>query len=150
MPKNNLYKIRESNDLKAKDIANYLNVSRSNYSEWENNKTPIPTRRIIELADFYKISIDYLLNLSPHKIEIKTPSKINLIKIGKRIKEARSELYLTLREIVKKLNCSYSAFAAYERGESLINSETLLSLCTLTNYSIDYILGRTNTKYLNK
>ena len=87
---------------------------------------------------------------SPHKIEIKTPSKINLIKIGKRIKEARSELYLTLREIGKKLNCSYSAFAAYERGENLINSETLLSLCTLTNYSIDYILGRTNTKYLNK
>ncbi|MGN1374735.1 MAG: helix-turn-helix transcriptional regulator [Bacilli bacterium] len=150
MSKNNLYKIRESNDLKAKDIATCLNVSRSNYSEWENNKTPIPTRRIIELADFYEINIDYLLNLSPHKIEIKTPSKINLIKIGKRIKEARSELYLTLREIVKKLNCSYSAFAAYERGESLINSETLLSLCTLTNYSIDYILGRTNTKYLNK
>lgn len=87
MPKNNLYKIRESNDLKAKDIATYLNVSRSNYSEWENNKTPIPTRRIIELADFYKINIDYLLNLSPHKIEIKTPSKINLIKIGERIKE---------------------------------------------------------------
>ena len=76
--------------------------------------------------------------------------KINLIKIGERIKEARSELYLTLREIGKKLNCSYSAFAAYERGENLINSETLLSLCTLTNYSIDYILGRTNTKYLNK
>lgn len=150
MPKNNLYKIRESNDLKAKDIATYLNVSRSNYSEWENNKTPIPTRRIIELADFYKINIDYLLNLSPHKIEIKTPTKIDLIKIGKRIKEARNELYLTLREIGKKLNCSYSAFAAYERGENLINSETLLSLCTLTNYSIDYILGRTNTKYLNK
>ena len=38
MQKNNLYKIRESNDLKAKDIAAYLNVSRSNYSEWENNK----------------------------------------------------------------------------------------------------------------
>ena len=150
MPKNNLYKIRESNDLKAKDIATYLNVSRSNYSEWENNKTPIPTKRIIELANLYKINIDYLLDLSPYKIEIKTPTKINLIKIGKRIKEARSELYLTLREIVKKLNCSYSAFAAYERGESLINSETLLSLCTLTNYSIDYILGRTNTKYLNK
>ena len=28
MPKNNLYKIRESNDLKAKDIATYLNVKR--------------------------------------------------------------------------------------------------------------------------
>lgn len=150
MPKNNLYKIRESNDLKAKDIAAYLNVSRSNYSEWENNKTPIPTKRIIELANFYKINIDYLLDLSPYKIEIKTSTKIDLIKIGKRVKEARNELYLTIREIVKKLNCSYSAFAAYERGKHLINSEILLSLCTMTNYLIDYILGRTSTKYLNK
>ena len=147
---NNLETLREINNLKAKDIAEKLGVYKSVYSEWENNKTPIPTKRIIELANFYKINIDYLLDISPYKIEIKTPTKIDLIKIGKRIKEARNELCLTLREIGKKLNCSYSAFAAYERGENLINSETLLSLCTLTNYSIDYILGRSSTKYLNK
>ncbi len=146
---NNLETLREINNLKAKDIAEKLNIYKSVYSEWENNKTPIPTRRLIELANIYQINIDYLLNLTNKKITITNDfTTINLKEIGLRLKSIRTYLNLSLRALGDKLNCSFSAFAAYERGEKLINSEILVSFAILSNYSIDYILGRTSNKYL--
>lgn len=145
---NNLETLRELNNLKAKDIAEKLGVYKSVYSEWENNKTPIPTKRLIKLANIYQINIDYLLNLTAKKIIIPESHTINLNEIGTRLKNIRTSLNLSLRDLGKKLNCSFSAFAAYERGEKLINSEILVSFAILSNHSIDYILGRTPTKNL--
>ena len=145
---NNLETLRELNNLKAKDIAEKLGVYKSVYSEWENNKTPIPTKRLIELANIYQINIDYLLNLTAKKIIIPESHTINLNEIGTRLKNIRTSLNLSLRDLGKKLNCSFSTFAAYERGEKLINSEILVSFAILSNHSIDYILGRTPTKNL--
>lgn len=144
---NNLETLREINNLKAKEVAERLGVYKSIYSEWENNKTPIPTRRLIELANIYQINIDYLLNLTSKKITISDFQSINLKEIGIRLKNIRTSLNLSLRTLGQELNCSFSALAAYERGEKLINSEILISLALLSNVSIDYILGRTSAKH---
>lgn len=142
MKKNRLEILKEEMDLKSKDIAKILNVAESTYSEWEHNKIPIPTRRIIELADFYKINIDYMLKLTNIKIKINEPTIINLEKIGQKLLIIRKELDYSLRELGNVLNCSFSALANYERGENLIISETLISLSNISNHSIDWILGR--------
>ncbi len=142
MKKNRLEILKEEMDLKSKDIAKILNVAESTYSEWEHNKIPIPTRRMIELADFYKINIDYMLKLTNIKIKINEPTIINLEKIGQKLLIIRKELDYSLRELGNVLNCSFSALANYERGENLIISETLISLSSISNHSIDWILGR--------
>lgn len=142
MKKNRLEILKEEMYLKSKDIAKILNVAESTYSEWEHNKIPIPTRRIIELADFYKINIDYMLKLTNIKIKINEPTIINLEKIGQKLLIIRKELDYSLRELGNVLNCSFSALANYERGENLIISETLISLSSISNHSIDWILGR--------
>ena len=148
MKKNRLETLKEEMDLKSKDIAKILNVAESTYSEWEHNKIPIPTRRIIELADFYKINIDYMLNLTNIKIKITEPTIINLEEIGKKLLTIRKELNYSLRELGNVLNCSFSALASYERGENLIISETLINLSNIGNHSIDWILGRTEKDIL--
>lgn len=71
---------------------------------------------------------------------------INLKEIGIRLKNIRTSLNFSLRTLGQELNCSFSALAAYERGEKLINSEILISLALLSNVSIDYILGRIPAK----
>ena len=63
--------------------------------------------------------------------------------IGERLKTTRKKLNLSLRNLGNELNFSFSAFASYERGEKLINSEILISFCEATGVSIDWILGRT-------
>lgn len=147
---NRLESLKEEKDLKSKDVAKYLKVNESTYSEWENNKIPIPTRRIVELADFYKINIDYMLNFTDTRKNIKNTTDLDLKVIGNRLKEIRNDLGLSLRGLGEELNCSFSSLGSYERGENLINCEILISLSKYSKYSIDYILNRTNNKKIGK
>ena len=59
--------LREDNDLKQKDVANYLNCSQVCYSNYELGKRDIPTEVLIKLAKFYNTSIDYILELTDNK-----------------------------------------------------------------------------------
>lgn len=54
--------LREDNDLLQKDIAEFLNCSQVCYSRYELGKRDIPTDVLIKLANYYSVSIDYLLN----------------------------------------------------------------------------------------
>ncbi len=53
--------LREDNDLTQKQMARYLNCSQVCYSRYELGQRDIPTDVLIKLADFYGVSIDYLL-----------------------------------------------------------------------------------------
>ncbi len=53
--------LREDNDVKQKTIAEYLGVSLQTYSNYENGHRDIPIWVVAKLAQFYKVSTDYLL-----------------------------------------------------------------------------------------
>lgn len=65
-----------------------------------------------------------------------------------RLKEIRKSLKLTMRDLSDKFNTSSSAISNYENGKFLILSPFLIELCKYSNYSIDWVLGRSNDKYL--
>ena len=58
----NLRGIREDNDIKQKDIAVYLNVSQNTYSQYETGVISLTAEVLIKLADYYSVSVDYLLD----------------------------------------------------------------------------------------
>ena len=58
----NLRNIREDRDLKQKDLAKVLNVSQNTYSQYETGVISITAELLIKLADFYNVSVDYLLD----------------------------------------------------------------------------------------
>lgn len=62
--------IRETKELKQWQIANELKVDRSTYAGWETGKDTIHLRKLYELSNYYKISIDYITDLSKKKIII--------------------------------------------------------------------------------
>lgn len=53
--------LREEKNLNQEQVAKILNISQRTYSYYENGRD-IPTVLLIKLADFYNVSIDYLLN----------------------------------------------------------------------------------------
>ena len=59
---NRLKEIREDKDLLQKDIAKVLNIKQQQYSEYEIGKRLIPINYLSDLADYYNVSIDYLLS----------------------------------------------------------------------------------------
>lgn len=142
-----LEELREEKDCTKKQIADIIGVSNSMYTRWENGKDIIPTRRMNQLANYYKINIDYMLGLSKTKIIINSLEEINLSIVAERVTEIRNDYNETLREFAKRLNTSNSTWSAYETGKVLILSAFLLEICQNSNYSIDWILGRTNKKF---
>ena len=58
----NLREIREDKDIKQKDKAKYLNVSQNTYSQYETGVISLTADVLIKLADYYNVSIDYLLD----------------------------------------------------------------------------------------
>jgi transcriptional regulator with XRE-family HTH domain len=58
----NLKSIREDNDIKQREIAQVLNVSQNTYSQYETGIIAITAEVLIKLADYYNVSIDYLLD----------------------------------------------------------------------------------------
>lgn len=69
MYKNRLRDLREDKDLKQKDIAAMLQVHQTTYSDYELDRLNIPVAVLHTLADFYNVSIDYLLG----RTNTKTP-----------------------------------------------------------------------------
>lgn len=53
--------LREDSDLNQTQIAKMLGMSQTGYSKYETGENDIPTAILIRLADFYNVSIDYLL-----------------------------------------------------------------------------------------
>ena len=53
--------LREDNDLKQKNLADLLKVHQTTYSDYELGRVNIPITTLHTLADFYNVSIDYLL-----------------------------------------------------------------------------------------
>jgi len=61
--------LREDKDLKQKDIAEYLICDQSLYSKYERGERPLPLEYAEKLADYYGVSVDYLLG----RTNIKNP-----------------------------------------------------------------------------
>ena len=59
--------LREDHDLKQEDIARLLHCTQACYSNYETGKRDIPTEVLHTLADFYHVSIDYLLGRTGRK-----------------------------------------------------------------------------------
>ena len=54
--------LREDKDLTQTQVAKMLTMSQTGYSKYETGENDIPTNILIKLADFYDVSVDYLLN----------------------------------------------------------------------------------------
>lgn len=59
--------LREDHDLTQEYIAKYLKINRVVYNRYENGLREIPISLLIELADFYNVSIDYITNRTSRK-----------------------------------------------------------------------------------
>lgn len=59
--------LREDRDLKQKQIAAYLMCDQSLYSKYERGERSLPLEYAEKLADYYGVSVDYLLGRTNEK-----------------------------------------------------------------------------------
>ena len=61
--------LREDRDLTQVELAKLLQVHQTTYSDYERGKLNVPLTALDKLADFYHVSVDYLLG----RTNVKTP-----------------------------------------------------------------------------
>lgn len=59
--------LREDADISQTEMGKHLNVSQRAYSHYENGTRDIPLNVLIEFADYFDVSIDYLLERTNNK-----------------------------------------------------------------------------------
>ena len=59
--------LREDHDLKQKEISDYLMCDQSLYSKYERLERPLPLELADKLADYYGVSVDYLIGRTNKK-----------------------------------------------------------------------------------
>lgn len=60
----NLKDLRERNNLSQADVAKVLHCSQVAYGMYELGKRKLPVERLIILAKYYHVSLDYLVGLA--------------------------------------------------------------------------------------
>ena len=53
--------LREVSDKKQRELAEYLHIDQSTYSDYETGRINVPIEALIKLADFYDTSVDYIV-----------------------------------------------------------------------------------------
>jgi len=53
--------LREDSDLTQKQIADFLHIKQNTYCQYESGRRQIPLDMLIKLADYYNVTLDYLV-----------------------------------------------------------------------------------------
>ena len=141
--------LRTDKDLKHKDIANILNIKKNTYTQWEIGRNDIPILKLNELANFYKVSLDYLLGISD--INTKTEnSDINFDLLCTRLKSLRKEKNLTQSQLGKEVGFHQRTYSHYEDGSNKPTTFKLLYIAKYYDVSFDYLVGRSDNRVIQK
>ena len=76
MKMDRLKEIRNDRDLLQKDVAKVLHIKQQQYSEYERGKRTIPIYYLERLADFYNVSVDYIL----YRTDVRVPYPKSIMK----------------------------------------------------------------------
>lgn len=58
---NKLKELRKQKDVNQSEVAKFIGISQNTYSYWENGKVKIDNESLQKLADYFGVTIDYLL-----------------------------------------------------------------------------------------
>lgn len=113
--------LRANHKLTQKDIASYLNVSIAAYSQFERMDTLIPIELLNKLANYYHVSLDYLLKITDDPTTQIEQEEIDPKVVGENLKKLRKEKKLYQETLAGEIGTSHSLISEYESGKKLVS-----------------------------
>ena len=89
---NRIKDLREDMDLRQSDVAKATFIDQKTLSNYETGKTNPDSYTLIRLADFFNVSIDYLVGRTDVNIRSKSDIKAEIDAIQKRLDHIKSSL----------------------------------------------------------
>ncbi len=129
--------IREDNDMTQEEMAKVLKVNRSTYSLWELSINIIPLPKLCEFADYFLVSIDYVLGLTNERRRKAAKGKFNVQKLGNHMQKIRKEKQLSQEDVARMLGVTQACISKCEKGKSCISTLNLYTFCKEFQISMD-------------
>lgn len=125
--------LRKINVLTQKELAEKLKIKQNSYSDWENGKSEPNIEMLVRIADYFDVSLDYLMGGKMKNIT----EEVSLC-----LKKLRMKRKLSQKQIAEELKISQQQYSKWEGGIITPNAETLVRLADYLDVSVDYLLGR--------
>ena len=128
------------------ELAKILGVHSSTISGWENRKDLISIKRLIEFANLFNYSLDYIFGLVPKNV-LFDKIYVDLPSLAKNLKTLRIMNNMTQEQVAKKLNTNQNNYTHYETGINIIPTSFLYDLTKIYKpFSIDELFDRKRIK----
>ena len=125
--------LRKINGLTQKELAENVGVQQGAINKWESKQTEPNIEKLVKLADYFDVSLDYLMGGKMKNIT----EEFSLC-----LKKIRMKRKLSQKQIAEELKISQQQYSNWEGGIITPNAETLVRLADYFDVSVDYLLGR--------
>lgn len=140
--------LRTDHDLKIREISEIIGISINNYFDYANGRSNFPLDKLNKLVNYYKVNFDYITGLSD--IKNYYDGDISIKSLKERMKLVRINNSLSQEEAAHIIGDKQSTYWNYESGNSIIPISKLYLLAKFYNISIDYFVGKTDKKNIQK
>ncbi len=137
-----LKELRLEKNLSQREIANIIGIAQQTYNHYEVGENIIPLKHLNSLANYFDVSIDYILGLTEIRKYQNSIKEIDMIKSGNILKDFRRSNKLTQTKLASILNTFHTVVVDYEHGKNLIATPFLYTICKKYGVSADYLLGK--------
>ena len=154
-----LRKVRICSGMTQQELADKLGVTKAIISAYEKNKTMPSFIRLVELAELFDVSTDYLLSFGDEHLDEKydvspvmtvsasgnNDKTARLSKrfmgIGNQIRELREERGLSRQKLADALSLSVTSIQKYENDIAAPSYGTLLDMARYFDVSTERLFG---------
>lgn len=129
-------------DITQEELAKELKKARSTIACWEKGHDTIPLEELINYANTYNFSIDYLLGLD-NKVYNYEKIIFNRKQLSENLRKLRKLNEYKEESIASLIGTGQSNYSHYETNRNVITTTYLYSLTKYyKKFSVDKILGR--------
>lgn len=75
---NRLKQLRKEKGVTQQEVADEIGVTKRAYIYWENEESQIKTKKASQLADYFGVSVGYLLGYEPESKQVSNYQKIKI------------------------------------------------------------------------
>ena len=136
----NLRKLREERGLTQQRLAELTGISKSRIYSYESKEREPDIAGLITLADFFSVSIDYLVGKEADFYMQKNEAALDLDKFGERIRCFRIQRQMKVEELASKSGIKANYLSLIESGAKKPSFDTLIQLLNALEVSADAVL----------
>ena len=146
-------KIRESLELKQREIAEKTGISRGAYANLEAETANVKLKYLLVYCNTFNLSMDYVCNLKEENdtSSLKQIKTIDKQFMANRLNTLEKENKKQAKDIAKELGILKSTYSGYKNPKlkNLIQTLMLKKIALKYNYSMDWIIGRGKNKKIH-